>query len=151
MSVTQLSYQKASAEDAPVILSMCKALIDQYEDLYQIDYDKVLKWVEKKIFDNIRDYTCVMSGDEKVGYFHLEQGEAEAELDDLYILPPYQGKGIGTKVLNDCISWTDKPIFLYVFRKNTGAIRLYSRMGFTVSQEIGNNRLIMRRGVDNQG
>lgn len=151
MSVTRLSYQKASAEDAPVIFSLCKALIDEYEDLSQIDYDKVLKWVEKKIVDHIGDYTCVMSSDEKVGYFHLEQGKYEAELDDLYILPPYQGKGVGTKVLADCIARTDTPIFLYVFRKNTGAIRLYRRMGFTVSQEVGSTRLIMRRGVDNQG
>lgn len=145
-----LTYQNASAEDAPVIFSMCKSLIDTYEDISQIDYDKVIKWVQQKIDKNICHYICVMLDDEKVGYFHLQQEAEEAELDDLYILPKHRGKGIGTKVLSYCIDRTETPIFLYVFRKNTGAIRLYTRMGFSVSEEVGNTRLIMRRKVDNK-
>jgi ribosomal protein S18 acetylase RimI-like enzyme len=90
-----------------------------------------------------------MLGKEKVGYFNLKKGTEEAELDDFYVLPEYRGKGIGTKVLSYCISQTNTPIFLYVFRKNTDAIRLYTRFGFSVSEEIGNTRLIMRRGIDN--
>ena len=31
----------------------------------------------------------------------------------------------------------------YVFRENHGAIRLYSRMGFRVTREIGKTRYIM--------
>ena len=149
MSVTELAYQKASAEDAPVIFSLCKTLIDTYEDCASIDYDHVIKWVEQKISKHIEAYTCVMLNGKKVGYFHLEQSAGEAQLDDLYILPEYRGKGIGTTVISHCIEKTKTPIFLYVFKKNVGAIQLYRRMGFVVSQEVGNTRLIMLREVDN--
>lgn len=149
MSVTEISYTPASEEDAPVIFSMCKTLIDSYEDISAIDYNKVLSWVEQKIYKNINNYSCVMLGNQKTGYYCLSLGEREAELDDLYILPEYRGKGIGTKVLSDCIALAKTPIFLYVFRKNTGAIQLYNRMGFCVSEEVGTTRLIMRREVDN--
>lgn len=150
MSVTELTYEKASAQDAPVIFFMCKTLIDTYEDLTAIDYDKVLKWVEQKISGHISDYSCIMQNGKKIGYFHLDQTGEEAELDDLYILPEYRGNGIGTKVISYCIEKANGPIFLYVFRKNTGAIQLYHRMGFVVSQEVGKTRLIMRREVDKE-
>ena len=140
-----LSYVPATEEDIDVIFSMCKELIDTYEDVTQIDYEKVISWVERKISSHIREYTCVMLGTEKVGYFRLIPGKYETELDDFYILPEYRGKGIGTKVLSRCIAQTKMPIFLYVFRKNTGSIQLYSRMGFCVSEQVSDTRLIMRR------
>ena len=149
MSVTEISYRPASMEDAPVIFSLCKTLIDTYEDVSAIDYDKVISWVEQKICKNISSYNCVMLKNQKVGFYCLSRGEREAELDDLYILPEYRGKGIGSKVLFDCIAQTKTPIFLYVFRKNTGAIQLYNRMGFYISEEVSATRLIMRREVDN--
>lgn len=140
-----LSYVPATREDADVIFSMCKQLIDSYEDVETIDYEKVIAWVRKKIDDNIGKYTCVTQNGEKVGYFSLQPGREEAELDDLYVLPEYRGKGIGTEVLSYCISRVKTPVFLYVFRKNTGAIKLYERMGFSVAEEVGTTRLIMRR------
>ena len=69
----------------------------------------------------------------------------ETELDDLYVLPTFRGKGIGTEILSYCISQMNTPIFLYVFRKNTGAIKLYERMGFLMAEEVDDTRLIMRR------
>ena len=144
-----LTYKSAATEDISVIFSLCKALIDAYEDVSNIDYEMVLKWVKNKITENIFQYTCVFLNDTKVGYFHLQHG-GETELDDFYILPEYRGRGIGTEVLSYCIKQTNSPLFLYVFRRNTGAIKLYNRMGFYISQEVGNTRLIMRREVDNR-
>lgn len=66
------------------------------------------------------------------------------ELSDLYILPEWQGKGIGTAVLAHCIAQTNLPISLFVFIRNTGAFRLYTRMGFSIHQQAG-TRYRMRR------
>jgi ribosomal protein S18 acetylase RimI-like enzyme len=59
----------------------------------------------------------------------------------------YQNRGIGTEVLRRCIREQLKPLTLCVFTKNTGAIALYSRMGFRVTERISNTRCIMRREV----
>ena len=144
----QLTFRAAEQEDIPVILAMSKALIDQYEDVASIDYPKVLQWVQNKITENIRQYRCIYANKEKVGYFRLILGETETELDDLYVLPAFRNQGIGTAVLQHCISITHTPIFLYVFKKNTEAIKLYSRIGFSVSEEVGKTRYILRREVD---
>ena len=144
----QITYQTATQEDVPAIFSLSKALIDQYEDVASIDYQKVLQWVQNKITENICQYRCIYANGVKAGYFHLIPGDAETELDDLYVLPEFRNQGIGTAVLQHCISITTTPMFLYVFKKNTEAIKLYSRIGFSVSEEVGKTRYILRREVD---
>jgi GNAT superfamily N-acetyltransferase len=150
MSVTELnlSYDFADHEDVPVIFAMAKELIDTYEDISAIDYDKVISWVLNKICKNISDYQCVFLKGTKVGYYRLCKEAEQTELDDFYILPPFRGQGIGTAVLQHCIDTTNTPMFLYVFRKNLGAIKLYARKGFSVSEEAGKTRYILRREVD---
>ena len=46
-----ISYTKASPDDIPRIFELCKQLIDAYENIDQIDYDRVLKWISRKGYD----------------------------------------------------------------------------------------------------
>ena len=144
----KLSYEPADFEDIPVIFALAKDLIDTYEDTANIDYDIVIGWVLNKITRNITDYQCIYADGMKAGYYRLSPENGSTELDDLYVLPEFRGRGIGTTVLNRCITETPTPLFLYVFKRNVGAIKLYSRTGFSVSEDLGNNRCIMRREVD---
>lgn len=140
-----LKYEKATAEDIECIFELSKRLIDDYENIEDIDYDKVLKWVHKKIEDNIDEYTCVFANGEKAGYYHFLQSEDQLyELDDLYIFPTYQNQGIGTKIITKCCEEAKCPVFLYVFIKNERAISLYARLGFRVVETIRDSRYIMR-------
>ena len=140
-----LEYIPCQSDDAPVIFSLSKTLIDQYEDKSLIDYEKVLLWVQKKIINNIQSYTRVQIEGKTVGYFHLDEQSEQVELDDFYVLPEYRGKGIGTQILNACVKTKEKPMFLYVFKKNVRAIALYKRMGFVETEDIGSTRSIMVR------
>ena len=80
--------------------------------------------------------------------YSTEAGGHCVWIEDIYVLPEFRGRGIGTTVLNRCITETPTPLFLYVFKRNVGAIKLYSRTGFSVSEDLGNTRCIMRREVD---
>ena len=140
-----LRFVPATQEDIPVILEQCKALIDRYEDKKLIDYEKVLGWMERKITSNIAQYTCVLTTGEKAAYYCLDQREEETELDDLYVLPPFQNQGIGSAIIEKCINVTEKPLMLYVFTGNERAISLYRRYGFMVVQQVSPTRCIMMR------
>ena len=144
----QITYCAANQEDISKIFAMAKDLIDTYEDLASIEYDEVLQWVHRKIAQNITDYQCILLNGTKVGYFRLIADDGQTELDDLYIQPEFQRQGIGAEVISRCVEQTTVPIFLYVFRTNSGAIKLYERMGFYIAEEVGNTRFIMRREVD---
>lgn len=138
-----LAFLPAQPEDIETIFAQSKALIERYEDLASIDYVRVLQWVHKKIENNIGMYTRVMSGKTTVAYYCLREDADRMELDDLYVLPAYRGKGIGSRILKKCLSETDKEIYLFVFTQNLGAIALYQRLGFEVSQNVSATRLIM--------
>ncbi|MBE5803097.1 MAG: GNAT family N-acetyltransferase [Clostridiales bacterium] len=142
----KLNYEAANPDDAEAIFVMCKALIDRYEDLASIDYSQVLAWVSRKIAGCIGEYERIMLEGELVGYVHFSQDGDRMELDDLYILPEYQGRSIGTRVIQRCCGMTDLPVYLYVFIRNEGAVKLYQRLGFRIIQTIGNSRYIMQKG-----
>ena len=137
-----LQYFTADSADIPVIYDQAKELIDTYEDVSAIDYEKVLAWVKRKITNHISEYQCVTADGKKCAWFRLCK---DGELDDLYVLPPFQNQGIGSEIMKKCIRESEKIIYLYVFSRNIRAISFYERFGFTVRQTVGNTRLIMGR------
>ncbi|MEA4920791.1 MAG: GNAT family N-acetyltransferase [Clostridiaceae bacterium] len=140
-----IAYGPADDTDIQPVFSLCKALIDEYENTANIDYDKVLGWVLNKIQTHIREYVCVTLNGNKAAYYYFHHSEGKMELDDLYVLPLYQNMGIGTAILKRCISHTKLPIFLYVFINNKGAVSLYQKLGFRISKTINGSRYIMQR------
>lgn len=143
----KLTYCKATAGDSERIYQLCKQLIDDYEDVEAIEYDKVLRWVRNKIIGSIGEYTAVFADGVKAGYYHFFlNGDGEYELDDLYIFSEFQNLGIGTEIIRRCCESVNEPVILYVFIKNKRAVSLYKRLGFEVVKVVGNSRYVMKRG-----
>ena len=140
-----LQFIPACVEDIPLIFDQCKALVDRYEDKTLVDYEKVLKWLRNKVETKIAQYTCVLFNGEKAAYYCLDQGDDMWELDDLYVLPAFRNMGIGSAVIEKCIQESDKPLMLYVFTENSGAISLYKRHCFASTEQLSATRFIMVR------
>jgi len=137
-----LQYEPATGADIPVIFQQAKELIDTYEDIASIDYEKVMAWVDNKITKYITSYCCVCCDGERAAFYRLCQ---DGELDDLYVLPHYRGKGIGSQILRKCIAESADDLYLYVFSRNIRAISFYERLGFSIRERVGDTRLIMAR------
>ena len=54
----------------------------------------------------------------------------ESCIEDLYILPAEQGRGLGTRLLRFAITQCQEEPTLWILENNDGARRLYERMGF---------------------
>ena len=139
-----LNYEVATADDIDLIYEFNEFLIESYEDLQNIEFDKVLSWVRRKIETHINEYRRIIYNGELVGYFRFYQDGDRMELDDLYIFPDYRNQQIGTRVVEKCLSETNLPVYLYVFIKNSKAVALYERLGFHVIETIKNTRYIMQ-------
>lgn len=66
------------------------------------------------------------------GYFSMEEHADFIELHELVLLPEFQGKGIGSKILNDAVELAktkNLPARLQVLKENKAA-DLYRRLGF---------------------
>jgi len=58
----------------------------------------------------------------------------EGWIDQLYVLPSAQGRGIGTALL-DIAKSTFSPLELWTFQRNTQARRFYETRGFVLIME----------------
>lgn len=142
----ELTFKNATDNDINRIFELNKKLIEDYETDLNLDFEKIFVWVKKKIENNIKSYQCIYLGRIKAGYFYLHNDGDKLELDDFFIFDEFQRKGIGTKILEyvDSIAKEkNKDVFLYVFKKNQGAINLYLKNGYRIIENIADSRYIM--------
>ena len=142
----EISFSPALPTDAEVIFRFARELIEAYEDPAYMDIARALAWTRRKIETHTDQYRRILCDGETAGYFRLVPCENGMELDDLYILPHFRGRGIGSQVVAYCIA-QGKPLELYVFTKYAGALRLYRRLGFQITQQVSRSRCILRREV----
>lgn len=71
---------------------------------------------------------------EKIGFVHLGSRGAEIDwLEDLFILPAYQGRGIGRCVIGlveEIVKTYAESLYMEAAARNDRAIRLYHRIGY---------------------
>ena len=139
----ELRFFPAEETDIAPILEQSRALIERYEDFADVDREEVFAWMERKTRKRLNEYRRIVCGGETAGWLRVCDEGARRELDDLYVLPPFQNRGIGTATLQKAIRESEKPVFLYVFTQNTGAVRLYERLGFRVTEQVSATREIM--------
>ena len=86
--------------------------------------DRQREYLKSKMNNGTKIYMLVE--EEPIGIVSVTNGLIE----DLYVLPDMQNMGYGTKLLQYAIEQcTDTPT-LWILENNTGAERLYRRMGF---------------------
>ena len=66
-----------------------------------------------------------------VGLLRVSESESAVFIDQVEIVPDYQGQGIGTSLINDLLA-RGRPVELGVLKVNADARRLYERLGFRV-------------------
>ena len=91
-----------------------------------------------------RHYQQVVVEGAPVGVLRLTRDADQLFIDEMQLLPEFQGRGIGTQVLADLLADSRRaklPVRLRVLRLNR-AKSLYERLGFTVYDETGTHFLM---------
>ena len=143
--MTGLEFKQAQPEDVETIFRLCKENIDKYEDISSIPYDEVIEWVQRKINKCISEYMRIYKDGAICGYYRFHLDNNEYELDDFYLFEEFRGYGIGSAVLEKCLNDADKPVYLYVLKRNEGAVKLYKKFGFEVREDLGTRYIMERR------
>ena len=81
----------------------------------------------------------IKMGDEKVGRLYTAELDDEIRIIDVTVLPEYQKRGIGTKLIEDVLKTgaeKQKPVQIYIEDFNLSA-KFFSRLGFTPVSEQG--------------
>jgi len=61
-------------------------------------------------------------------------------ITEIHINSNFQGKGIGSKIINQIVCEAkdkNKKVTLGCFKQNNGAVKLYLKLGFKITEETG--------------
>lgn len=81
----ELEYRPADTSDVKPLYKLNREQIDRYEDVWKLDYDKVLAWIRKKLEDGIREYSCIFWNGNRTGCFRLYPINGKMKIDDPYV------------------------------------------------------------------
>lgn len=140
--------ERASLADKTIILDLMQNQFVEHEIGYSSDalsaaIEEMLKKVELGLFLVARDEDKV-TGIAAISFaWTLEHGGKSAWLDELYVLPEYREKGIGSALIESAINALKREgcaaIDLEVEEDHRRAERLYERKGF---EKLKRNRWV---------
>lgn len=124
----EINFRRIAADDFDFLWRLHNAALKEY-------VEKTRGWDENRqrrlfaeSFDTNNGEIIVVKGAD-AGYLWTIVKETEMLLVSIRILPEHQNSGIGTKVIEDILTKSKKPVRLQVLKINP-AQNLYKRLGF---------------------
>ena len=132
-----LKFRKARAIDSDFVFAVKKAAFREYvEQIWGWD-DSYQRDLHNRRFAS-QDIRIIQFCETDIGFLSTSNTSDTLNVNQIYILPEYQGKGIGAvcmKGIIDDASLEQKPVTLQVLKINTRATAFYQRLGFTIVDE----------------
>ena len=133
----ELSFRKAHASDSEFVFAVKEAAYREYvEHVWGWD-DNYQRERHNREFASHDLYILQFCGTD-VGFLIMSCASDTLKVNQIFILPEYQGRGIGsaciTRIVDDA-GLEGKSVVLKVLKVNTRGIALYQRLGFTIVGE----------------
>lgn len=131
--MTSIQIRRADPQDADAIAHVhrtsMRTAMPYLPDLHTPEEDR--RWVKTILLPNQTVWVAEDAG-EIVGMAAMHEGW----LNQIYILPEYQGMGVGSALLAKAIEANPAGLTLWAFQRNDRARAFYERRGF-VAVEFG--------------
>ena len=125
---------EAKVEDINYIKSTKLYNIFNYDHhLPEDEKIKIKRYVDKHIPQEIEQYKIILCNKKRVGCLLVIQHEDGIMLDEIYLEEEYRNKGIGTDIIRKILN--NNIVYLWVYKENTRAIKLYKQLGFIINIE----------------
>ena len=126
---------KSTKDDLDKIIEYKKKTIFDFADnLSPEEIDKINNYVETTVPELIEDYYKILVNGNIVGCLLITDKDDGKLLDEIYLEEEYRNQGIGTGIIASILN-KNKIVYLWVYKANINAIKLYERLGFKVIEE----------------
>ena len=98
------------------------------------ELSKIKNYVHKNVKENIQLYNLIIVNESIIGCVLVSPYKDGHLLDEIYLESSYRNQGIGTSIICDILKQY-AVVYLWVYKDNIKAIRLYKRLGFNVLEE----------------
>ena len=148
----ELSFRKAHTSDSEFVFTVKKAAFREYvEQVWGWD-DDYQRELHNRRFDS-QDLRIIQFRGTDVGFLATSSTPNILKINQLFILPEYQRKGIGSACMMrivDVASLEVKSVALQVLKVNTRGVTFYQRLGFTIVGESSTHFQMERLPESNQ-
>ena len=149
--MTEIAIEPATVAHAAALLPLVSRFYE--EENYPFDEDHTRRALLELLEEPSRGRVWIAADHDRiVGYFVLTLGWSleylglDAFVDELYVLPEYRGRGVGTRAFavmdKACRELGVRALHLEVERDNERAQQLYRNMGFE-----GHDRFLMTKRI----
>jgi len=145
--IPPINFRQATDDDLDFLYAMHVATMKEYVDQTWGWDDAFQESVFRERYAPVQIQVIAFDGKD-IGMISLEEREDDIFLRAIEILPEYQGKGIGTTIIQQVINDAAlklKPVHLQVLKVNP-VKGLYERLGFSVIEET-DTHFIMRTSL----
>lgn len=151
----KISLRSVQPEDEPFLYDVYAST--RTEELALVDWSDEQKsaFVRQQFEAQTRHYRehyptatldLILVDSEPAGRLYVDRWPGEIRVVDIVLLPPYQRKGIGERLLREVqaeAAASGRPVTIHVERFNP-AQQLYARLGFVTADDAGPVHLLMR-------
>lgn len=148
MSAVQYTLRLAEASDEPFLYELFAGT--QGQQFYLLPLEPAIRdalirmQFEAQRTSYLQQYPAsehfiILVEEQPAGRLWVNEGAEEINVIDIVLTPSYQGRGIGTELLQQVIAKADaagKAVRLFVDRTNERAFELYRGLGFEVCGEV---------------
>lgn len=156
-----VNIRTVEAADAEKLLSMLRKL-DKETNFMMYESDErttTIAEMSERINESLKNSSLMIVAEvnsEIVGFLSAERGFANRIKHSAYIvvgiLKEYCGKGVGTRLFNNLLEWTElngiTRLELTVMTNNEKAIKLYKKFGFEIEGIKKNSMIVEDKYVD---
>jgi ribosomal protein S18 acetylase RimI-like enzyme len=129
----QITFRQIKIKDFEFLWQLHNAALKKYITATW-GWDEAL---QRRLFTesfNPQDGEIVVVDGRDAGFLRVSEKESETFLISIRLLPQFQNRGIGTKLIKDLLAASkakNKPVRLQVLKTNP-ALRLYEKIGFQI-------------------
>ena len=128
----------SSKKDIDILIKYkLNSILKYASNLTNKELDEINTYVKDNVPNQINNYKLINIDGNIVGCILVENKDNGVIIDELYIEEKYRNNGIGTDLINNVIS-NNNTVYLWVYKLNVNAIRLYKRLGFKIIKETEN-------------
>lgn len=129
------NLKNATVKDIQILIQYKLNTIMEYaSDLTEKERDKIIKYVNNNIPKQIDNYQMILVNNKTIGAVLINNLDDGVLLDEIFIEEDFRNKGIGNSILKEIIQNHDI-VYLWVYKLNKKAIKLYKKIGFKVIEE----------------
>lgn len=127
--------RSAKKEDIELLIKYKLSTIYAYADeIDEEEKNRINEYVNNSVLQLLDKYKVIVLDEKNVGCLLVTEYEDGVMIDEVYLEEKYRNLGIGSSLLRGIISKHDV-VYLWVYKKNRGAIQLYHKLGFKVALE----------------